>query len=233
MVYGGSDADLHRLGVTAQEAAFPLVVNDGIFAGSREALLALDGAIRAMPLATRWVDERHNIWWRNQFIFNLALARLRCGIELDSSYNVQLHVQDVQLRQDHVRLAAGGTAGRSGSSTSAAPRNRSIRRGGAASHASPIRRRPRGRRPLRGVSRRAACVGRRPRHVRARLVVLRAHRRDRRARERFVDVAAACDAALSNPLERLRARSSRPGVRAACRPPAWRRPWRIVKVRAS
>lgn len=106
IVYGGSDADLHRLGVTAQEAAYKLIVNDGIFAGSREALLALDGAIREMPLATRWVDERHNIWWRNQFVFNLALARLRCGVELDSSYNVQLHVQDVQLRQEHARLAA-------------------------------------------------------------------------------------------------------------------------------
>ncbi len=106
IVYGGGDADLQRLAVTPQEAAYPLVVNDGIFAGSREALLALDGAVRAMPQASRWVDERQNIWWRNQFIFNLALARLRCGVELDSSYNVQLHVQDVQLRQDHARLSA-------------------------------------------------------------------------------------------------------------------------------
>ena len=106
VVYGGTDADFHRLDVTSEEAAYALVVNDGTFAASRDALLALDGTIRAMPQAARWVDERHNIWWRNQFIFNLALARLRCGVELDSSYNVQLHVQDVALRQDHARLAA-------------------------------------------------------------------------------------------------------------------------------
>jgi len=106
IVYGGSDADFVRLSVTADEAAYPLVVNDGIFAGTRAALLALEGCIRAMPHAPKWVDERHNIWWRNQFVFNLALARLRCGVELDSSYNVQLHVQDVQIRQDHARIAA-------------------------------------------------------------------------------------------------------------------------------
>ena len=106
IVYGGSDADFTRLAVTADEAAYQLVVNDGIFAGTRAALLALEGCIRAMPHAPTWVDERHNIWWRNQLVFNLALARLRCGVELDSSYNVQLHVQDVQMRQDHARMAA-------------------------------------------------------------------------------------------------------------------------------
>jgi predicted O-methyltransferase YrrM len=106
IVYGGSEADCARLSISADEAAYPLVVNDGIIAGTRPALLALDGCIRAMPHAPKWVDERRNIWWRNQFVFNLALARLRCGVELDSSYNVQLHVQEVQLRQEPVRIVA-------------------------------------------------------------------------------------------------------------------------------
>jgi predicted O-methyltransferase YrrM len=107
LVYGGCEADCQRLGLTAEEAAYSLVVNDGIFAGGRSALLALDGVIRAMPQAATWVDEkRNNIWWRNQFVFNVALARLRCGVELDPSYNVQLHSQDVQLREDPVRVEA-------------------------------------------------------------------------------------------------------------------------------
>jgi predicted O-methyltransferase YrrM len=105
-VYGAYEGDSSRLGVSADEAAYSLVVNDGIFAGTREALLALDDCIRAMPQARKWVDERHDIWWRNQFIFNLALARLRCGVELDPSYNVQLHVQDVHLQQEHARVGA-------------------------------------------------------------------------------------------------------------------------------
>jgi predicted O-methyltransferase YrrM len=100
--YGGRPTDLQQvLGTPGGEGAYPLVVNDGLFAGSRSAMLALDSTIRAMPGAAVWSDERHNIWWRNQFIFNLALARLQCGVELDSGYNIQLHVQDVQLENIH------------------------------------------------------------------------------------------------------------------------------------
>jgi lipopolysaccharide biosynthesis glycosyltransferase len=97
-VYRGHLPDIARiLGKSNGEAEYALVVNDGIFAGSRLALLALDGAMRAMPQAIKWVDEGHRFcWWRNQFIFNLALATLRCGVELDDLYNVQLHVQRVE-----------------------------------------------------------------------------------------------------------------------------------------
>jgi len=47
--------------------------------------------------AIAWCAERPRIAWRNQLIFNLALARLRCGVELAAAYNVQLHAQDVEL----------------------------------------------------------------------------------------------------------------------------------------
>ena len=96
-VYGGREFDATRLAIAPDEAAYSLVVNDGLFAGGRAAMLALDGAIREIPQAVEWVDERRDIWWRNQFIFNLALARLRCGVELDGSFNVQLHTQDVRF----------------------------------------------------------------------------------------------------------------------------------------
>lgn len=106
--YGGSSSDIERLlGTAGEEAAYPLVVNDGLFAGGRTALLALDGEIRSMSTAQAWTDERRDIWWRNQFVFNLALAHMQCGVELDAAYNVQLHVQDVQLVQgDGVRMQA-------------------------------------------------------------------------------------------------------------------------------
>jgi predicted O-methyltransferase YrrM len=106
-IYGGGPGDLARLlGTPDGEGAYPLLVNDGLFAGSRAALLALDATIRALPEAAAWTDERPDIWWRNQFVFNLALARLRCGVELDPTYNVQLHVQDVALRRAAGRIAA-------------------------------------------------------------------------------------------------------------------------------
>jgi NPCBM/NEW2 domain len=97
-VYGGRPSDLARLvGRSNGEAAYPLVINDGIFAGTRRALRAVDGVIRSWPSAATWVDERHDIWWRNQFIFNLALAKLRCGVALDATYNLQLDSQDVDI----------------------------------------------------------------------------------------------------------------------------------------
>lgn len=96
--YSGLTDDLDAiLGQANGEAGYPLVVNDGLFAGRREALLTLDADIRAMPRAVAWVDQHGHIGWRNQFIFNLALARLHCGIELDPTYNVQLHVQDAAI----------------------------------------------------------------------------------------------------------------------------------------
>ena len=105
-IYGGSEAEGQRLFRNASEAAYPLVVNDGLFAGTRAALLALDAEIRDMIDAHRWMSERLDVWWRNQFVFNLALARMRCGIELDSIYNLQLHVHDADLRDVSGRLEA-------------------------------------------------------------------------------------------------------------------------------
>jgi predicted O-methyltransferase YrrM len=105
-IYGGGQADLRQLGVTPEEEAYSLVVNDGLFAGDQSALRALDGAVRAMPQACAWVDGHSHVKWRNQFIFNLALARLQCGVELDSIYNVQLHVQDVAFYELGSRVCA-------------------------------------------------------------------------------------------------------------------------------
>jgi len=105
--YGGQATDIQRvLGTTEGEGSYPFVVNDGFFAGSRSALFALDSTIRAMPGAIAWIDEQRNIWWRNQFIFNLALARLQCGVELEASYNIQLHVQNVQFNNVNGRIQA-------------------------------------------------------------------------------------------------------------------------------
>lgn len=106
-IYGGHPRDLHRLlGHQNGEGGYSLIVNDGTFAAGRVALLTLDGLIRSWTQATRWVDERHDVWWRNQFVFNLALAHRHCGVELDASYNVQLNSQNVQLRETDGQVKA-------------------------------------------------------------------------------------------------------------------------------
>ena len=107
VIYGGRRADFARLLTRPDgEGDYRLVVNDGLFAGSRTALLALDGVIRSWPSAPAWVDERRDIWWRNQFVFNLALARMRCGVELDPTYNVQLNSQEVRIERAGGRVRA-------------------------------------------------------------------------------------------------------------------------------
>ena len=97
-LYCGNTTDIERLLGMSKEAvaAYQFVVNDGLFAGCRNALLALDELIRTMPDKVAWIDERSEIRWRNQFIFNLAITKLQCGVELDESYNIQLHAQDLQ-----------------------------------------------------------------------------------------------------------------------------------------
>ena len=98
-LYGGTPGDLPEIlgGDDAGVGSYPLATNDGTFAGSREALLTVDATIRAMPGAIRWLQARPTVRWRNQFIFNLALAVRRCGIELDERCNLQLHAGDVEI----------------------------------------------------------------------------------------------------------------------------------------
>lgn len=105
VLYHGGDKDAVTLEMTSREAQYPLVVNDGLFAASREALLAVDAAIASMTRAREWVDTSGWVSWRNQFVFNLALARLDAGIELDPSYNLQLREHDVAFESGR-RVAA-------------------------------------------------------------------------------------------------------------------------------
>jgi hypothetical protein len=94
-VYQGSQADIEQfLGESLREHETELVANDGLFVAGRNAMLALDSAIRSMPGAPEWVDVNS---LRNQFLFNLAIARMHCGVQLDDQYNLQLHAQDVDL----------------------------------------------------------------------------------------------------------------------------------------
>lgn len=104
--YWGTADDIAALSLGEADLRYPLVVNDGLFAGSRGALLALDGFIRGLQGMIPWVDQRRDNWWRNQFVFNLALARLSCGVEIDAACNLQLHTQDVTFREERGRLEA-------------------------------------------------------------------------------------------------------------------------------
>ena len=103
-VYQGSQADIEQfLGESLRVHEIEFVANDGLFVAGRNAMLALDPAIRSMPGAPEWVDANP---LRNQFLFNLAIARMHCGVQLDDQYNLQLHAQDVDLAWRDGRVEA-------------------------------------------------------------------------------------------------------------------------------
>jgi len=105
--YGGSAGDLARLLVHPEgEEHFGFVVNDGVFAARREGMMALDSFLRDLPAAVPWMDESRENRGRNQFLFNLALARMECGVELDPTCNLQLHMRDVRIEQRGARAEA-------------------------------------------------------------------------------------------------------------------------------
>jgi hypothetical protein len=95
-VYWGSPGEEAKL-LASRVASYPLVVNDGLFAGSRSALLSLDSSIQLMPELRSWMDSRPEVSWRNQFLFNAALAQSGCGVELNAIYNLQLNRRDVKI----------------------------------------------------------------------------------------------------------------------------------------
>jgi len=110
--YKGQEADLEfLLDTPAQAADYALIVNDGVFAASRTAMLALDRTLRDMaPRAKEWMDRDLHAVARNQFLFNLVLARLGCGVALDETFNLLPAARDLTFEGDAltVRVSSEG-----------------------------------------------------------------------------------------------------------------------------
>ena len=109
--YGGQPENASLLQMTPREFGYNLIVNGGVFGGGRKALLALDNTMRAMsPGGIIWMDQRIDLPWREQALFNLALARLECGHEIDERYNTQLLRRDdvvIHVQEEHILAACG------------------------------------------------------------------------------------------------------------------------------
>ena len=108
-LYVGHPHELEQLltKLDPPESEYPLVVNDGFFAASNAALASIDSTIRGFSGHIAWVDDvRSHCPWRNQFIFNLAIAQTKSGLELHSRYNVQLNVQKASFHETESGLHA-------------------------------------------------------------------------------------------------------------------------------
>lgn len=114
VLYAGQPEEINRLLAkdVVPEAGYSLIVNDGFFAGTAAALAAMDSSIRGFSGADRWVDEAQSYCpWRNQFIFNLAIAQSDCGRELDPRYNVQLNLKRVAFQATDTVIHATTSSG--------------------------------------------------------------------------------------------------------------------------
>jgi len=84
--------DIHYLRV-GEEANCNFIVNGGVIGGTRKAWLSLDSAMRSyMPNSAAWDSFKiaDGLTWREQAIFNLAIAKTGRYTELNPLYNVQL-----------------------------------------------------------------------------------------------------------------------------------------------
>ena len=68
-----------------------IIINDGFFAGDRKAMLMNDSLLRESSVIRRWVFEKQEVLWRNQFAFNLALAKFGSAVLVDDRFNLQLN----------------------------------------------------------------------------------------------------------------------------------------------
>jgi lipopolysaccharide biosynthesis glycosyltransferase len=107
--YGADPESLDLLRMSQRERDYGFIVNSGVVAGTRKAMLALDNAMRSMsPEGILWMDRCTERPWREQALFNLALARLDSGQELDIRYNFQLlwGEASIHVKENHVVASA-------------------------------------------------------------------------------------------------------------------------------
>jgi glycosyltransferase involved in cell wall biosynthesis len=95
---GASRADLETIAGGSNLGAHRLVVHDGMFCARRDALLAVAAEIEAMKAAPAWVGTGRGARRRLGMVFNAALAKLGCAVEVDRRYNVQVRKQPVTRR---------------------------------------------------------------------------------------------------------------------------------------
>jgi hypothetical protein len=100
-VYYASPDDIKFLNMNEFEKQYNIMVNNGVYAGTRKSILALEAAVRSfLPNAAYW--ERfalaNKIFWREQAIFNIALAKNNAAVPLSDLFNYQLNSKDVEIR---------------------------------------------------------------------------------------------------------------------------------------
>lgn len=85
--------------------------NGGLMLARREALLNLDAALRRLePFGSLWLDERRDLYWREEGLMNMALALSGQGALLNDAWNLLTFRQGVEVKwqDDRLNLSHGG-----------------------------------------------------------------------------------------------------------------------------
>lgn len=106
-LYKSNIKEMEKLLLCRQRSisSYQLIANDGLFAGKRAAINALDTSIRSFYKPSEWIDAKGGVPWRNQAVFNLHLAYLNCGQELSSRFNVQMNYEKIEFAKQDGTLA--------------------------------------------------------------------------------------------------------------------------------
>lgn len=99
--YYGAVEDSILFGATPHEYGRCPVVNAGVFACNRRAMLGIENLIRdLMPQSADWERMKPDVRWREQGVFNAALARYGNIQEISPVYNVQLAKTTPDIRRE-------------------------------------------------------------------------------------------------------------------------------------
>ena len=95
--YFCSESDLPQRWHCLNTETCMTILNGGVIAGSREALLGLDTALRRLqPEGYAWCNTKQDVLWREQALLNIAAAKVGV-VELDPIYNTQLLHEKPQI----------------------------------------------------------------------------------------------------------------------------------------
>ncbi len=79
--------------------------NGGLMLARREALLNMDAALRGLePFGSLWLDERRDLYWREEGLMDMALALSGQGALLDDAWNLLTFRQGVEVKWQDDRL---------------------------------------------------------------------------------------------------------------------------------
>jgi hypothetical protein len=100
-IYYGEESEKKLLNLTNRDINNNFVINNGVYAARRRALLSLSNIIKKTLLPHGLLWEKNKIkegcLWREQGLMNIGISKLDNAVEMSNLYNLQLHSYDIDF----------------------------------------------------------------------------------------------------------------------------------------